>query len=205
MKIAYQILFCVVFVSLVVTVGVSAYFNDPTILKDIGLPSAAILFTIGSLWHKKEDQEMERQKYNNEINLALRDIRWGYYSKLKEVWEILRWKLEETDLDPEKSKIIDRRKGLGIDLNILEDEGEMWFDDKKSISKKIAKLRELKDKKEGLLIKILLDQKKGLPGSNNLSERLNLSKEIEENDREIDIVFESCKKEIFQHSKLSQI
>ncbi len=177
-----------------------AYIKGIKTLQSVGLPLAAILFTIGTLWHKKEDQEFEKQKHANEMNLAFRQIRWGYYSLLKnEVVAIILYGLSPEDVIPNRSiESKDTKYGkLHNNLVNLEDEGTILFN--ASISKKIILIRGMMEEKADLLRKIYLSHHEpiDLVPRDPLKDRMQLSAEIHEVDSDLDILFKGCKKEIF--------
>lgn len=200
----YQVLFWLIFLMLIYIMLGFPLPIDIAKLKDIGLPLAAILFAIGTLWHKKEDQEDEKRKHDNEMNLAFRQIRWGYYSLLKEVVSNIIYLSGEDVMPKPEVEFKDTKYGkLWINLDNLENEGRVLFHDPDSISKKIILIREKMKEKADLLGKIY-NKRQGLSTSpeingNYIEDITLLSSEIKEIDDAVKNTHEQCRENIFSY------
>jgi hypothetical protein len=203
-KLFYQILFWATFLVLICILSDFSLPIDINKLKGLGLPLAAILFAIGTLWHKKEDQEFERRKHSNEMNLAFRQIRWGYYSLLKEVVATILF-LSEEDILPQETAFKDTKYGkLWANLSSLENEGEVLFNESDNINGKIILIRE-KMKEKARLLGNIYSKRKELSADLSTPEKnrnwleaysIYLSEDKKVNDA-IEGIYKQCQDDIF--------
>jgi len=201
MKNFYKYTFWVFVAALLGLISWSFYKKDISLIKDIGLPLGAILFTVGSLWHTKEGQEFEEKKHLLERRDKYWDKRLNYYYDLKKLVGNINFELGDKDvLPPMDVAFKDSELGkLYISLMKLEDEGEILFNNTK-ISLLIRKMRE-RIKFVGTMAsnKISAEQV-GVPQDERV-----LKSNLEKNTElilEIEVISADCRKEIFSYLKL---
>jgi len=66
-------------------VGYGFIMKDMSFFKDVALPLAALMFTVGQLWHTKENQEFEKEKHAQDRKDKYWDKRLEYFHKLNEL------------------------------------------------------------------------------------------------------------------------
>ncbi len=96
-----------------------------SVLKDIGFPLGALLFTVGNLWHKKEDQEFEREKYSQERKDKYWDKRFEFYLELYNLVIKINYELKDEDirLHPKNEEKV--LPDIRMKLKMLSDKAEV--------------------------------------------------------------------------------
>lgn len=214
MKNFYKSVFWVTVAFLLYLIGWSCYKKDISLVKDIGLPLGAILFTVGNLWHIKENQEFELKKHLLERKDKYWDKRFKYYSRLHELIGTINYELMNEDVIPLTDGVDFKDTKLGKvykTLQELGDEGEILFNNSnisKGVNIKLS-IEKIGEKKEILIDKMQAmytnqqKQKVGIisPGDYVLEQAAYL-RDKQDIGKEIEKIFDICRTEIFSYLKL---
>lgn len=173
-KNSYRILFGISLSSFLLVVICSICLGKWALLKDIGLPLAALMFSSGQLLLDEKKHEFDIQKYQQQRKDQYWDKRFAYAGRLQDLVEmILSFFME--DIGPDYSK--DTKLGkIYIALNDLEFGGKVLFG-ASGIDQKIVEIREEfeKIKEDTIRLKTLaLSQ-----SQDERTNRCNISKDIE--------------------------
>ena len=146
------------------------------LIKELALPIGACLFTVGNLWHTKENQEFEQKKHKEERADKYWDKRLGFYYRLV---AIIR---KEPDVSPEE---LNKVKSEFQDLTI---EGEILFNSE--VGQLVKKIKE----QMGDRFRCKLEQQ-GPSKIERALKRLDVEKNIE-------LIFEDCKEKIISSLRI---
>jgi len=186
--------------------------QDLSIIKDIGLPLGAIIFTVGNLWHTKENQEFEKKKHLLERKDKYWDKRFKYYTELHDLVGTVNYELLGEDVIPKEDGVAFKDTKLGRvykTLQELGDEGEILFNNS-HISKgaNISLLiKEIGEKLEKVLnnLQTIYTHKQC---SQQVGDTANAALLISTYDKnvelrnEIEAIYDKCRTEIFSYLKL---
>jgi hypothetical protein len=205
MKNFYKDVFWFFVAVFLILVGWSCFKKDISLIKDIGLPFGAMIFTVGNLWHMKENQEFEEKKHSLERKDKYWDKRFKFYSKLHELVGIINYKLMGEDVIPQKDGIDFKDTKLGWvykTLQELDDEGEILFNNS-NISLLIKKIREKTNDVIKNLQTMITNKQTAQQVGVSQNDALIISaftKNVELNG-EIEKITNDCRKEIFAYLK----
>ncbi len=139
----YKILFRIsLFLSLIATVYF-VYKRETSILKDVCLPLAALMFTAGQLLRAEKNHEFDKLKYAQQRKDQYWDKRFAYYGRLNGLIEMIllfdKKDIENVILEKIPWKET-RMNKIYVALNELEFEGKVLFGSSE-IDKEISKIR----------------------------------------------------------------